>query len=72
MGFGSGAGDVASLGAAGAVAQEQGAAPGRGIELLGPPEVQDLAVAPEDGGDDPGIAGQAAYPIVAVPSSARR
>ena len=51
-------GDVAALGPAGAVADRHGEALSVAEEASGPAEVQRLRLAAEDGGDDPGGAGQ--------------
>ena len=51
---------VAALGGAAAVAVGQGDALGFGVEAALPAEVEDLRGAVEDGGDDPGPAGEPA------------
>ena len=51
---------VAAVGGAAAVALGEGDPLGFGVEAALPAEVEDLGVAAEDGGDDPGPAGEPA------------
>src|SRR3954453_7890081 len=58
MGLGPGAGDIAALGLAGALRQGEGQVLGRAEDPLLAPEVEDLSLAVEDGGEGAGGAGQ--------------
>ena len=61
MGLGPGAGDVAPLGSAHPVTQDEGSALGGREEALATPEVEDFGSPAEHSGDDVGVAGEAAY-----------
>ncbi len=51
---------VTAVGGAAAVPQREGDPLGLGVETASAAEVEDLGVAAEDGGDDPGPAGEPA------------
>src|SRR5690606_2902569 len=53
-------GPVAAFGGAALLLDREGDALGLGVEAPFPAEVEDFGVAAEDGGDDPGLAGQSA------------